>query len=329
MASVSDWAAHLTWQVLHPSERGGFVERVPPPLARVGETPGALMVSPGSPGEPVLLTLGLGWHPEVARLGGASSLVARLNGEGFSVYLISPSFWLGAPAGRSLEAVAAGVPSLVEQVRIHSGYPRVHWLGFGWGALLGLHWAGAQGGAGLASLVALDAPVWGIPAHPLSLARAGGGWPRPLPVGRASAWVTPWLGAEHTRRLSAAAPASVRAALRRGGAPQSMALLAQLARWHRAGRWEGARDYLADLGRVRAPLYCATRHAPSGEALRRAWGGPVALSSPQGVQRPLDWLLGPVAAEQVFLPLLAWLRPRRRLAWEEPSGWSEPDVQHP
>ena len=140
------------------------------------------------------------------------------------------------------------------------------WLGHGLGGQLGLGWCGWSGGEGLASMVALCAPVRfersRSPA--VRLARAASLLPSRwrLPTRAASRAAAPWFNEDGI------SPATrVRGALRYASEDVSVGLLAQMCRWMRDGSLvdsSGTYDYTVALGGARVPLLCVAGH---GDAL--------------------------------------------------------------
>ncbi|MBN2801137.1 MAG: hypothetical protein JXX28_18505 [Deltaproteobacteria bacterium] len=332
--------SHLTWQVLHPAERGGFLSApAPPPLARLRDVPrdgGASAVyflppAPGGAGEPVLLGLGLGLGVDSARLGGRGGLASALANAGFSVYWLGQSGHRGGATVNFDALVERDVPAAVRQVLAHSGYPRLQWIGHGLGALLGLAWAGRHAGEGLASMSCLGADVRPVKSARRALVGGVAEWVgEPLPLDALGRAVSPLVGARHASALSGGAPNAVRSLLYGGLEPVPCALAGQVGRWHRDGLWaraDGTGAYLADLERVQAPLWVAQAAGDStcgqaaGSALLEAWGGGERELLQLGPEAGhLDLLLGEIAEREVVPPLVRWIAQWRRSCWEDADG---------
>lgn len=340
---LSRVASAVAWHVLHPAARGRFVECPPPAAARRLYYEAAdgwraplfcLDPVPGGAGEPVVIVHGLLGGPDLYRYG-ADTLARTLREAGFAVYLLTHrgDRHAIAPEGggsRTAEQIAElDLPAALAAVAGHSGFPRVHLLGNGFGGLLALAVAGRRDAA-LASVVALAAPLRPpTSSEPSAGSAAWGwvpaGWTVPLRLlGRVGAVLVPEgqapAGFDLARRC---VPSRLRGALMYAADDPSVGLVRTMRGWLDAGGatlYDGAialRDRIAD---AEVPLLVVTGtddplcSPEAGEAALSAWGHPdrTAIRAPGS---HLDLVLGAEAPERVFGPIAEWLVSRRRLAW--------------
>ncbi|MBT3223597.1 MAG: alpha/beta fold hydrolase [Proteobacteria bacterium] len=339
-ASVVRFAAAATWRALHPAVRGKFLESLPPPPLRrlyyeaddgwrsvVFHLPPA----PGGAGEPVVLSHGLGMAGDVFRYGNGPTLAQSLAAAGFSVYLLChrgdrESLVRGAFSFDDI--VERDLPAALQRVCEDAGFPRVHWLGHGFGGQLGLAWAGYGGGDRLATMTSLCAPVrftrpssqmmrWSlvsrmIPAH----------WCFPARI--VSRMLTPIGGYGEMMTCGASPPARVRGVMEYASSDVPAGLVGQMMQWLEGGSMTSLTglDYVEALTKVRLPLLVlfgdADRVCPvgSGDVAAAHWGGvDKEVIRLEGGYGHLDVLLGNDAPKEVFAPVIRWLEQRRRLAW--------------
>lgn len=344
VASASRYAGWLVWRVAHPADRGPYHELpAPREAARLYWTAADglrapvhfLGVRPGAPGEPVLLAHSLGLGPDSFRYG-RDSLADALRAAGFAVYLLTHRGDVDAipPAGRVGgtfdDIVEQDVGPALERVREHSGYPRVHWVGHGLGGQLGLVWAGRTGAEGLASVVALGAPLTfpRLSADRRVLTAALGvlppAWRVPVrPVARLAAPVvdeeTGWIDG----LLRDVPGARSRGVLSHATSDLPLGLLRQARQWFLHGALvdrTGRVDYRECLRDACVPLLIGVSEAdgvcpaPAGFAALDTWGGEGDALDLDGLGH-WDLLFGEAARRDVFPRLAAWLDARRRLAW--------------
>lgn len=332
-ASLAHFAGFALWRARNPASREGYVE-APAPLAATRlhyHTPDGWRASvlhvpacPGGRGEPVVIAHAMGLSPDAYRYGARATLAGRLAAEGFAVYLVT---WRGdaeaiAPshADLSFDAIVEhDLPAALDRVRHHSGFPRVFVIGHGIGGQIALAWAARYGGEALAGMVTLSAPVR---------------FDEPKSEALRAARVARWLPGRWRIPARALGPLvaplidrgdRARGALHYAVDDVPAEMIAQVARWHRAGTLvdrTGLYDYTAALGDVRAPLLCA---AADGDALCPAanalaaipmWGGEAsAMLLPDGYGHH-DVLFARDAGDVVFGPIAAWLSARRDTCWE-------------
>ena len=310
---LSPQALHLVtkilWRVAHPRSREPFVEHPRPvALSRVYYTSRDgwrsplfhLPAKPGGAGEPVVLAHALGVGPDAFRYGRGPTLASALQRAGFNVYLLThrgdsesvgPRRGTSSADGCGFDGIVRNdVPALLGRVREHSGFPAVHWVGHGLGGQLGLAWSGWSASEGLASVVAIGAPIRFEPSRSTSvrLARAAALLPAHwgLPTQAATRALAPWVAANGT-----SPPARVRGLLRYASEDVAAGLLDQVSRWMYEGRLvdsAGNFDYTIALSRATTPLLCV---AVPGDVM-----APLACATPAVRRRcSSPWTTSPVA----------------------------------
>lgn len=345
-------ARRAAWHVLHPSAREPCLEGpVPPPLVRLYYTASdgwraplrVLPSVPGGSGEPVVLAHALGIGGDAFRYGSGPTLASRLSQAGFSVYLLAhrgdaDAIAPGSGAGFDFDDILErDVPAALARVREHSGFPLVHWVGHGMGGQLGMAWA-SHATDHLASVVALCAPAAfrgrAMRSEARSLARAAALLPVHwrVPARALASASVPWVGADAAVFGQVSGGTSrVRGVLAHAAEDLPVGLLRQMDRWASRGAWTdrtGRLDRAEALADAVAPLLVI---AAEGDELCppecalvavERWGGAdrthVVLPTGWG---HLDPILAVDADRAVAQPLVAWLRERRRAAWErDPLG---------
>lgn len=342
VASAARYAAAVTWRLTHPRLREPYVESPKPaPLARlyVDTTDGWRLPLhlaprlPGRSGEPIILSAGLGFGPDLFRYGHSTSLVQRLREAGFQVYLFCHRGNEGAvpPASGALEVdfdviVERDVPAALQRVLEHSGAEKAIWVGFGLGGQLGLAWCGRRQSDSIGALAAIEAPVY--------FDRAETGLRKRVALSRfmPGSWKLPTQGAA---RLVAAAAGSqpwceeifgrgarmprVRGALEYASEDVAIGLIAQGLEWIKHGRLvsrHGLLDYVETLYRANAPLYVMEERGRLNYSAAEAWTDSlvhtVEIEPGYG---GLATLLGDESTNAALNPLLRWLEPQRERCW--------------
>ena len=138
----------MVWHSKHPKQRSRFVEHVQLPIMKrfYSASPDGWQcpifywpARPGTSGEPVLLSHGLGVKAELFRLGQSGGLATALHRAGYSLYFLSHrgSSESIAPPGTPVISVdhiwEQDIPAALEAIVAHSGFHKVHWMGHGFG----------------------------------------------------------------------------------------------------------------------------------------------------------------------------------------------------
>lgn len=338
--------ARVGWRVLHPADRGPFVETPSARPTRVlgfrcadgwsgrcvgfGEAPGA--------GPPVMLLHGLGLGAAAWRYG-APSLVDACISAGLSPYILVHRGDAGAlpPAGGGIgdfdDVLGQDVPTAIDRILEDSGARRVFLVGHGLGGQLALVHA-SRDVERVAGVVAVGAAVrFPRPRTEVTRWLRVARWlPDGLRLGSGLGALAPWVDADlaWTRRHE---PGATSAARVRGlwmtGAPSVPAgLLRSVASFHEHGHLvdrTGSVDRTAALADARCPLLVVTSEDDDlcrpGQALAAvdAWGGAATSRRVDGLGHD-DLLVGDAASGTVHGPVVAWLAERRDLAYSSTSS---------
>lgn len=339
---VARWATAAVWRALHPAAREPFVEQgAPLPVSRVhyrtedGWQAPLFRLEPtaSASGEPVLIAHGAGFGPDLFRYG-TESLVGALRAAGFAPWLLThrldrDAFQEGPATSREArveEVVSVDLPTALDTIAEHSGFPRVFVIGHGLGGVLALASAARRPEA-LAGVVALGAPLR-LP-EPSTQARASlllsMMLHADLPL-RALARMGVPFADEVARPLAVSSPPQrLRGALAWTTEDLSRPWMAAVRRWWRDGEptlHDGLIEVASSLADATVPLMVVSGsqdpvcpHAAAEVALR-TWGhGDTHALRVAGSH--LDLLLGHDAARAVHRPVTDWLDARRHAAWSE------------
>jgi pimeloyl-ACP methyl ester carboxylesterase len=342
VASAARYATAVTWRLAHPRLREPYVESPKPaPLARLyvdtvdgWQLPIHLAPHlPGRSGEPIILSAGLGFGPDLFRYGHSASLVQRLQNAGFQVYLFCHRGNAGAisPRKKGLEVdfdviVERDVPAALERVLEHSGAEKALWVGYGLGGQLGLAWCGRRQSESIAALAAMESPIYFEGGETTVRKRAvlsrlmPGSWK--LPTQGAARLVAAAAGGERWCDAAfgrGAAMPRVRGALEYASEDVALGLVAQGLEWLRHERLVsryGLLDYTETLFRANAPLYIMEERGRLRFSAARAWTesmvDTVELEPGAG---GLAALLGEESTDTALNPLLGWLERQRSRCW--------------
>ena len=267
----------MAWHSLHPRERERFIATNPlsPPHLEYYQTQDGwscpllyLPTASHHSGEPVLLAPDLGMGPNAFRLGPNGGLVTHLHRQGFSVYILTHrgSTHALAPQRATKRTVDQiwyqDIPAALNTVRKHSGYSRVHWIGYGFGAQLGLGYAAIHGAHQLASLISLCGRLalpkrdtyLGTMLHVLSLV----GGPDCVPKSRLERWASLWVDECESHGNAEFRTAAVwsRTVMNRASEDVPIDLLRQIQQWSEQG------EVSADNGLVSIPALISTITCP-------------------------------------------------------------------
>ena len=337
LRSLGDTALAMTWRVFQPADRAPFLSADQPPLTRLryraddgwGADLFHLPPRPGAPGEPVVLAHGLGGTHRDFALEAGRGLAEALRLAGFAVYLFEHrGDPCAVPPADALpftvdDIATRDVPAALDRVIEHSGYPRVLWVGHGFGAQL-YCLAAALGAEERIAAASLIAPAVRFSSPASTLRTAGlvatllpSGWV--LPTRRLQQLVTPFVGAGGDFVASPETDgARARGRLRHASGDLHGGVVRQVARWVAEGALTdttGRLDVVCALRRSLAQVVVpsADPACPEGaaEPLIERLGAEV-VRLPEGWGH-LDPLLGENAATMVHAPIAAYLSRHRAL----------------
>ncbi|MCP4804347.1 MAG: alpha/beta hydrolase [Proteobacteria bacterium] len=284
---------------------------------------------PGAPGEPVLLAHGLGTNRFSLDYAPELSLARSLRARGFAVYLfehrgdrsaIAPPH---AGAWDFDDLATRDLPAAIDQIRAHSGFRRVLYVGHGLGGqLLYAHLAHSRG-EDVAAATCISAPVRfrSPPSNTRALRLASLLLPGGLrvPAHAANVLRSPTLdGTAHTD-----------GEIRRGWMLHatedvSVGLLRQVLRWLEAGSLVDRHDrvdYAAACHGVRTPVQLVTSWGDSlcrpddATPVLEHLSGPSELVELDASWSGLDPLVGRDAPTRVHPDVARWLARFRRDCW--------------
>jgi len=294
--------------------------------------------------EPLVLCHGLGANRFNFDLDASCSLARDLCARGFDVWVLElrgagasdrPSWSSGRRWGWDFDThVTLDLPAALGLVRRVTGVRRVFWLGHSMGGMLGYALLPGAGPDELAGVVAVASPGRvdrSALLRPRWLARALCLLPA-VPFGPIGRFLSPFLGsppgfvARPFYHPGAVEPRLVRRALTNLNESPCSALVRQFLGWSAGGGFTsrgGERDYLAELGKARAPVLLVAAHRdelappdsviPVYEALGSQDRQIRVFGLDAGDERDFghgDLVLGRHAAALVYPELAEWLESR-------------------
>jgi len=288
----------------------------------------------------VVLAHALGLGADSFRVGQTASLVNQLTQAGFAVYLLThrgDRDALPRQGRHSFDVdtiLEQDIPSALDRILGHSGAKQVHWVGHGFGGILGLAWLARMGAeAQIASFVSLSAPVlFETPRSEgrlssLALAMMPSRWR--LPTRTLAKWMSPWLDGEQNL-FGVTLPGVTDGPRLRSACTYSvedipLGLLRQISHWLREGTLtdrSGSLHYAEALCKIDIPLLVIASPADelcpvhAAKVVRDCWGGDdtrcLELNEDYG---HMDVILGRDAPQDVFRPIVEWLEGHRSACW--------------